>query len=319
MIFYLSGYDAIPKGPVQDWAIKQCTSRLQSCHEVHIKSTDHWLSRSAELGICGGVDLMLDSGAFTAWNKGYHLTLDDLLPIYSRLQEDYHHLFKSIVYINLDTIPGSRQKVATPEEVDQALEESDRNYEILERELGKCILPVYHQGEPWERLREVATQSNFICISARQGLSENIRINFIHQVVNHMAEYGLKNDLHGLATTGNNIIRAADWFSVDSATWAIAAAFGSILIEINNNIYPITVSDQSPKRHTRDSHFDTMNKQHKEVVIESLGKYKLTPEMVSREHGLRRAFNMVSLRDWALKLGLEEREIRREQSLFDYF
>ena len=320
MIFYLSGYDAINEGAVKDWAIQKCIARLQSCHSVHIKSTDAWLSRSLELGVCGQTDLMLDSGAFTAWNAGHHMKVEDLLPLYGRLQESYEKAYKSIVYINLDTIPGSRKTPPTEKQVEEALVESDKNFYILEKELGKGkILPVFHQGEPWDRLGVVAGQSKFICISARQGLSEYLRVNFIQQCVGYLHDNNLDNDLHGLATTGNTIIRCAKWFSVDSASWALAAAFGSIIIEVNGNIRAVPVSDQSPTRFDRDRHATTFSPAFKEVIEEKLAKYNLTIEMVSNNHNLRRAFNMATTQDWAELLRKEKREHRMEQGLFEYF
>lgn len=316
----MSGYDITKPGPVKDWMIRQCDARLQSCHKMHVKTVYAWLNRTLELDAAGGVDMMFDSGAFTAWNKGHKTTIDDLLPVYSDLQNKYEDKFKSVVYINLDTIPGSREKAPTEREIEEALIESDKNFEILERELGKGkILPVFHQGEPMDRLKVVSQQSKFICLSARQGLSEQLRINFIQQSVGYLKDNGLENDLHGLATTGNTIIRATDWFSVDSASWAIAAAFGSILVPINGNIFPVAVSEHSPSRFDKDRHFRTFSKAHQEIIIEALEHYGLTPDLVATINDMRRAFNIIALRDWAIQLSKEKRKIRTEQGLFDYF
>ena len=124
--------------------------------------------------------ILLDSGAFTAWNKGEETTVDDVKRKYSKFIEAAGDMFDEIWGINLDVIPGEKGRDPTQDELKRAVEVSDVNFEILVKEFGDIILPVYHQGESMDRLAECVEQvdgkSNYICISPRNDLAESHRV-----------------------------------------------------------------------------------------------------------------------------------------------
>lgn len=176
--------------------------------------------------------IMLDSGAFTAWNKGETTTVDDVKRKYQSFLDRAGDLFDEIWAINLDVIPGERGRDPTLDELKAAVEVSDVNFEILVREFGNIILPVFHQGEELERLNEcvaqVAGKSNYICVSPRNDLPEGKRVSWsawIHNEINLRYSEILT---HGLATTGNLMVRTVPWFSGDSAAWVQHGGFGMI-------------------------------------------------------------------------------------------
>lgn len=51
---------------------------------------------------------MLDSGAFSAWNAGKTVSLDDVKRAYAAFLNKAEELFDEVWLINLDVIPGER-------------------------------------------------------------------------------------------------------------------------------------------------------------------------------------------------------------------
>lgn len=167
---------------------------------------------------------MLDCGAYTAWSRGEHITLNEVMRNYYNIVSRYAHFYKRILLVNLDAIPGSKGVDPTPAEIDQAMIESDRNHEKLTKEFGD-VLPVFHQSESRDRLYEVVDQNpSYICVSPRNDLGEKRRVRWAQRV--HAEIPGVTT--HGLATTGVNMMLATGYFSVDSTTWVRVAGFGNI-------------------------------------------------------------------------------------------
>lgn len=176
--------------------------------------------------------IMLDSGAFTAWNKGEETTVDDVKRKYSKFIELAGDMFDEIWGINLDVIPGEKGRDPTSDELKRAVEVSDINFEILVKEFGDIILPVYHQGESIARLRECVEQvdgnSNYICISPRNDLAEGYRVKWSRDAHSELSQNYPHIMTHGLATTGNKMVRTVPWYSGDSAAWVQHGGFGMI-------------------------------------------------------------------------------------------
>lgn len=176
--------------------------------------------------------ILLDSGAFTAWNKGEVTSVEDVKRKYSRFIELADGLFDEIWMINLDKIPGERGRDPTQADLDEAVRQSDVNFEILTKEFGNWVQPVFHQGELDMRLREnvdqVSSGSGYLCVSPRNDLPEGMRVdwaNVTHQKI-HAYKSGIRT--HGLATTGNRMIKDVNWYSGDSAAWVQHGGYGMV-------------------------------------------------------------------------------------------
>ncbi len=176
--------------------------------------------------------IMLDSGAFTAWNRGEATTVDDVKRKYSKFINASTGMFDEIWGINLDVIPGEKGRDATVDELKRAVEVSDVNFEILVKEFGNIILPVYHQGESIERLEQCVDQvnglSDYICVSPRNDLSETHRVTWSRDAHAELTKRFPHIKTHGLATTGNKMMRTVPWYSGDSAAWVQHGGYGMI-------------------------------------------------------------------------------------------
>ena len=172
--------------------------------------------------------IMLDSGAFTAWNKGDSVSVDEVLRKYSRFLEGSGDLFDEIWMINLDKIPGERGRDPTLAELDEAVKVSDENFKLLTHHFGSRILPVFHQGESSSRLDEVLNQAEYICVSPRNDVAEKLRVEWSAKCHLMISQRSPNTRTHGLATTGNNMIRTVPWYSGDSAAWVQHGGFGMV-------------------------------------------------------------------------------------------
>lgn len=170
--------------------------------------------------------IMLDSGAFTAWNTDVTVPLDQVRKQYARFLELGDGLFDDIWLINLDVITDEKM---TAQKREAATKCSDQNYRVLRSEFGNRVLPVFHQGEGEARLKEVIEQAdNYLCVSPNNNLPEKRRWRWARRVNCALREFGSKARTHGLATSGNVMVRKGGLFSGDSVAWARHGQFGTV-------------------------------------------------------------------------------------------
>ncbi len=263
-----------------------------SCHGNYVRYLDVWMKAALEEGNTRQ-EIMLDSGAFTAWSKGEEVKLKHLIRIYRSFIRKYEKNIEAVWLINLDRIPGAKGREPTPQEILDAMDESDRNLEVLQREFGNIVLPVFHQGEPVERLHDVAAQSDYICISPRNDMPERLRVMWSRQV------HGLiTNRTHGLATTGVQMATTVPWHSTDSAAWNIRAALGMAFVNFGTRAVSVFISADSPARYERGKHYDSMSKAKQDFLRARIEARGFTVEQLRTEMRARAAFSFLELVEW---------------------
>lgn len=238
-----------------------CLSYLNFCLENNMKS-----------------DLILDSGAFTAWSKGKAVLLRNLISFYSKVLDKYGHLV-DFHFISLDVIPGSKNVTPTVVQLDEAVAQSIDNYFEMKEKFGDRILPVFHQGEHPRFLEMYKGCTNYICISPRNDLQELERVAWCQQ----MQDPAIK--IHGLATTGNLMMNKVQWYSVDSATWAMTAAYGGIFYLTEEGWFKVIgVSQKSGKKNQlTDIHYNNLPPPQKERLLAQLNAKGFCPDKMGWE------------------------------------
>lgn len=295
MNYFFSGIETF-KGELRDRLACECTHRLQSCHGAYIKSAYAWAEAAAKNP--GHQELMLDSGAFTAWSKGDEVHLDQLITVYGDLLEKYAGSMKEIWLINLDKIPGAPGRTAGLSEINEAIEISDSNYAELVRAFGNRVLPVFHQNENEQRLQEVVDMADYVCISPRNDLPEKSRVSWSQYV--HGLHPGMRS--HGLATTGSQMLTTVPWHSADSASWVFAGAMGGITFLLDQKLVSISISTDSPSLQDLNKHFDTMPTIMQDCIAQRIEGHGLTVDAVRALLGQRMAFNMLETMSWMRQL-----------------
>lgn len=158
--------------------------------------------------------IMLDSGAFTDWGKGRTSSVSDVVQSYRDFLDLSGDLFDEVFLINLDVIT----EVDDAEDVKAAkIKESDDNFATLKSAFpNNRVLPVFHQGESLSRLGEVVAMADgYICLSPNNNEPEKTREEWT--LFHNLAAEGTH--CHGLATTGNRMMRISGLYSGDSTSW----------------------------------------------------------------------------------------------------
>lgn len=262
-------FSGVGKGTIEtDERLGSPRYRLFSCHGAYYKYA--WNTGPLVATIDDNYEIMLDSGAFTAWSKGDEVHLEDLIESYSNLI-DHFKCPEKIWLINLDKIPGSPGITAGPEEIQEAIKISDENFHKLVDVFGPRVIPVFHQNEDEDRLDEVAKMAEYICVSPRNDLGEKHRRTWAKEVHGKLPP-GTKT--HGLATTGYPMMRDVPWHSVDSATWIMLAAYGHILAR--TDLKSISISDDQPNKYEEGKHFINISQQERDQLMAKIDEWGFT-------------------------------------------
>jgi hypothetical protein len=176
--------------------------------------------------------LILDSGAFTAWNTGKQVDID----AYATWALANQHKAKKVVAVNLDVIPGEAGRTSTKKERIEGMKQSLINADYL-RSKGLEVMEVYHQDEPQvflDTLLDRLPVGSILGISPRNDVSLKSRIEWQNLVLRHLYQrYGFENlpKTHGLAVTALDSMKAFPYYSVDSSTWTTSMRFGQYITE----------------------------------------------------------------------------------------
>jgi len=172
------------------------------------------------------VRVLLDSGAFSAWTHGETLDVRD----YIRFVKKVHPYLAG--YVNLDVIPGHISRKRTREETEQSAAASYRNLQIM-KDAGLRPLPVFHQGEDFKWLdKMLADGETYIGISSAKNETNETQDRWLDKfftVVTDTTGAPLIG-VHGFGSAHVDLLRRHPYFSVDSAGWRIAGAYGKIYI-----------------------------------------------------------------------------------------
>lgn len=253
MIFYVSG-NYNDEGQIIDYLVaRDCAVLTSFAYPKILQFRTRALA--AKLRASGKRMLhMLDSGAFTAWVSGKMVDLPDLIRTCNMLQDRYSDCM-DWTFISLDVIPGFKGTDPTPDDLRTAWVQSARNYQTMCRQVQGHVKPVFHTGDPWELAEVHYTQARYLGIGMSQDLSETERVRFAVRVAKRLGG----RQLHGLAATGHRMLRAAPWYSVDSAAWIQSAAMGGINWTLpGGKLISIAISDQSPRRKEFDAHYNSL-------------------------------------------------------------
>ena len=170
------------------------------------------------------VDLMLDSGAFSAWKRGERINLHEYIKFIKRNYSLLH------TYVNLDVIPGRPGRQASSTEVEEAASESWRNYQAI-RAAGLQPIPVFHLGEKEDWLRRILDSgAEWIGLGGSVGKPDEARYQFFARSFRIIADSKVKTRVHGFGATAVQTMFKFPWYSVDSTSWVMAGATGAILV-----------------------------------------------------------------------------------------
>ncbi len=150
--------------------------------------------------------LIIDSGAFSAFNSGKPIDLDD----YCRFLDSVQHL-RPFSAVQLDVIGDP--------------EATWKNYKLM-RKRGYDVLPVFTRGATEEALEAMYALTDYVLVGGMVGRRDNF--SFLKWFSSRVA--GRK--VHWLGQTDPEAIKAFKPTSVDSSSWVASTAMGNIPLYI---------------------------------------------------------------------------------------
>ena len=312
MIFYASG--AITDEVTLELVVRHRIAILTSyAYKTALKKQMPILSRMLrEQGV--KLHYMVDSGAFTAWNKGKEVRRASLIDFYNQLADEYSDCCE-YTFVSLDRIPGRQGVPRTADDFIVAAEETVRNYEFMVKAVNGYIKPVYHDGEADWVLRAY-DNAPYISLSANQDLTHQQREAWVAETVKKV---GPKRQLHGLAMTGTRMLRTTRWCSVDSASWVYWGAMGAIAwLRDDGSLKLLPASAESPRAKDQDQHLANLPPIVRDRILTAMEAEGFTEEMIRKDGVTRARWNMLVFNSacaWAAKQSLVAPRI--QGGLFD--
>ena len=176
---------------------------------------------------------IVDSGAFTVWNKGGVINVEDYINKLIELLPYFD------VAANLDVIPGKKGMAAseyTPAITHAAAEEGWKNYIRITHSLEEIeidgtgrVMPIYHQGEHMDWLRKMVDHGcPYIGISPSNDYATSQRMHWLDDVFDYLRSLPKIPKTHGYAVTSPRLMVQYPWMSVDSASWVQQGGYGTV-------------------------------------------------------------------------------------------
>lgn len=180
-------------------------------------------------------EIMIDSGAFSAWNKGTSIDLKQ----YMAFLKDYgKYLY---CYVTLDVLPEGQERLRQKKAGkgvnsanDRGAELSDINHQKM-KDAGLSPIPVFHQGESFFWLENMLRNDEpVIGISTRKDLTHEEVLPWLDTVWSVLADRKGRPIVrtHGFGITAMPMLLRYPWATTDSTTWALSAGFGLIYVPI---------------------------------------------------------------------------------------
>lgn len=161
------------------------------------------------------VDLLLDSGAFSAWNRNEKIKLADYIA--------FIKAFRPYIadYVCLDVIPGKPHQQRSEKDVQRAAAQSYENQQRM-KQAGLAPIPVFHQGESYKWLeRYMEDHEPYIGISPLDDTTRAAQHQFL------MKSYSIVCDRDGLplakthvfGSTAFQFLHQFPMTTADSTSW----------------------------------------------------------------------------------------------------
>ena len=229
------------------------------------------------------VDLMLDSGAFSAFRRNEVIDVHSYIEYIKRNEE---YLFSCV---NLDVLPFGNEKTRTPKMIEDAAAASYKNQQII-KDAGLAPIPVFHQGEKFIWLEKMLDEKEpDIGISTfkakwNEPASQRKWLDDVFDIITDSRGRPLVKT-HGFGITSIHFLVRYPWYTVDSTSWSKAAGYGRIQVPryVNGKPdyeqTPITVAisgveryaDSSPKwRKSKRGYFESFGPKTQDFIVQFL-------------------------------------------------
>lgn len=270
--------------------------RLLSCHANSEDDINGYIDGQKAGRESFGI---VDSGAFTVWNKGGHIDVDEYGDKLLVLLQHFD------VAANLDVIPGKQGMAAkdiTREITENAASDGWANYLNLTAKMTEYgidwrrIMPIFHQGESLDWLKLMVDHGcNYIGISPSNDYHTTQRSLWLDDVFDYLQKLPQLPRTHGYAVTSPVLMRQYPWFSVDSSSWIQLGGYGCV-----NTPYGLVILSEREDVMGRPDSMDGRNwsPEMKEKIINYFTKHGLTIDGLKKTYYDRWKANAIYLLDY---------------------
>jgi hypothetical protein len=172
-------------------------------------------------------NILLDSGAFSAWKRGIDLPLKD----YIAYCKDHEKVVDA--YVNMDCIPGENGLMDhSQSSIEKSAAKSYENLQVM-KAAGLRPIPVFHQGETFNWLDKMLEDGEtYVGISPYMKSHQNEIIRWMDKAFSRITDNKGKPLIktHGFGVTACNLCTRYPWYSTDSTSWSVGGGYGSILV-----------------------------------------------------------------------------------------
>jgi hypothetical protein len=177
------------------------------------------------------VNLMLDSGAYSAWRSDNPIDLEQ----YAEYLEKAGSAVQC--YVNLDVIPGERgNKHPSSIEVEESAKRGWQNYLRLKK-MGLHPIPVFHRGEQYYWLEKMLGEGvEYLGLGGIAFGSYKMRKQWLDQVFSFLCgDRGYPPvKLHGFGVASVPFLLAYPWYSIDTTSWRTPTLYGKVFVPFPN-------------------------------------------------------------------------------------
>ena len=162
------------------------------------------------LAYLGGADVMIDSGAFTAFTQGKAIDMAEYTEWILKERQRITHAAA------LDVIGDWKA--------------SARNYERMLSIVGDRlhVVPAWHIGSPLSELLRLCKEAGYVAIGGCVPYAKRPKLLMRHLVQAHKVAQSSGAKLHGLGVTGRTTMTQLPWRSVDSSSWQTGHQYGNM-------------------------------------------------------------------------------------------
>lgn len=236
-----------------------------------------------------GLDLFLDSGAFTAFTKKDTIPVEQYGEFVMRTRDWWS------VCSSLDVI-GSGEEAAKA------------SYNVFRqlRYMGADVIPVFHVREPDEWLeRYISEGHEYLAIGGMVPESTSWlmdRLDGLWGSIMTHPDGTPRVKVHGFGLTVFSLMFRYPWYSVDSTSWLMTGVYGACVLPTPQGIKRVFFSNESPQARKLDGwHYHSWTLANpdprKEIVDEILTKYGVTAEQCAETYQYRDMVNAAVYQD----------------------
>lgn len=241
------------------------------------------------------VNLMLDSGAFSAWVRQVEINIDE----YAKYCLERSKYIDYVV--NLDVIPGKwGQKDVGGDEVEESARIGfDNYYYLLDKGVPKeKLIHVFHQNEDFKWLIKMVKEIEYIGLSPANDRSTMEKKVWLDRCMDYVTDSkGVPVvKFHGFGVTSVPLMLRYPWYSVDSTRWNIEGKLGRVFLPqisskgkylYDRNLIIIGISSLSPFLKESNQHFGNVSCKEREIMLNYFTDkgYKVGKSKVYEEDG----------------------------------